>query len=60
MIDITKKTHENNYIEVIVDDVNTLRLNEKHIEEQLGHNDLPAITDKYDKIYKKTQIRISR
>ena len=30
MIDITK---ENNYIEVIVDDVSTLRLNEKHIEE---------------------------
>ena len=30
MIDITK---ENNYTEVIVDDVSTLRLNEKHIEE---------------------------
>ena len=33
MIDITKETHENNYIKVIVDDVSTLRLNEKHIEE---------------------------
>ena len=33
MIDITKKTLENNNIEVIVDGVNTLWLNEKHIEE---------------------------
>ena len=53
MIDITKETLENNDIEVIVDGVNTLWLNEKHIEEQLGHKNLSAITSKYDKIYKK-------
>ena len=53
MINITKKTFENNDIEVIIDGVNTLWLNEKHIEEQLGHKNLPAITNKYDKIYKK-------
>ena len=53
MIDITKETLENNDIEVIIDGVNTLWLNEKHIEEQLGHKNLPAITNKYDKIYKK-------
>ena len=51
MVDITKETLENNDIEVIIDGVNTLWLNKKHIE--LGHNNLSAITNKYDKIYKK-------
>ena len=53
MVDITKETLENNDIEVIIDGVNTLWLNEKHIEEQLGQKTLPAIINKYDKIYKK-------
>ena len=53
MIDITKETLKNNDNEVIIDGVNTLWLNEKHIEEQLAHINLPAITNKYDKIYKK-------
>ena len=53
MIDITKETLENNDIEVIVDGVNILWLNEKDIEEQLGHKNLPVITNKYDKIYEK-------
>ena len=48
-----KKIWENNGIEVIVDSVNALWLNEKHIEEQLGHKNLPVITNKYNKIYKK-------
>ena len=50
---ITKETWENNGIEVIVDSVNTLWLNEKHIEEKLGHKNLPVISNKYGKIYKK-------
>ena len=46
MINITKKTFENNYIEVIVDDsVNTLWLNEKNIEKKLGHKNLPVVTN---------------
>ena len=53
MIDITKETLENNDIEVIVDGFNTLWLNEKYVEEQLGHKNLPEITNKYNKIYKK-------
>ena len=53
IINITKKTLENNGIEVIVDGVNTLWLNEKNIEEKLGHKNLPVITNKHDKIYKK-------
>ena len=51
MVDITKETLENNDIEVIIDGVNTLWLNKKHIK--LGHNNLSAVTNKYDKIYKK-------
>ena len=45
---------ENNDIEVIIDSVNTLWLNERHIEEQLRHKYLPAVTSKYNKIYKNT------
>ena len=56
LIDITKETFENNNIEVIIDGVNTLWLNKKHIEEQLGHKNLPAIANKYDKIYKNTDM----
>ena len=53
MFNITKETLENNDIEVIVDSVNALWLNEKNIEEKLSHKNLSAITNKYDKIYKK-------
>ena len=42
-----------NNIEVIVHSVNALWLNERHIGEQLGHKNLSAVTNKYDKIYKK-------
>ena len=48
-----KKTWENNGIEVIVDSVNALWLNEKNIEKKLSHKSLSAITNKFDKIYKK-------
>ena len=53
MVNITKESLENNDIEVIVDSVNSLWLNERHIEEQLGHKNLPAVTNKYNKLYKK-------
>ena len=56
MFNITKETWGNNGIEVIVDSVNTLWLNEKNIEEKLGHKNLPVITNKYNKIYKKADI----
>ena len=45
MVNITKKTLENNNIEVIVGSVNALWLNEKNIEEKLAHKNLPAITN---------------
>ena len=58
VLKITKETWENNGIEVIVDSVNKLWLNEKHIEEQLGHKNLQAITNKYDKIYKRSRYEL--
>ena len=54
MFNITKETLENNGIEVIVDSVNALWLNEKHIEEKLGHKNLAAISNKYNKKTNKT------
>ena len=58
MVDISKKTYENNDIEVLVDGVGALWLNEKHIEEKLGHENLPVITNKYDPVYKKNRYEL--
>ena len=58
MVNITKETYENNNIEVIADNLNRLWLNEKHVEEQLGHKNLSSMTNKYDKIYKKRRYEL--
>ena len=58
MVHFTKETPENNDIEVIVDSVNALWLNEKNIEKTFGHKNLPAISNKYDKIYKKSRYEL--
>ena len=58
VLKITKETWENNGEKVIVDSFNTLWLNEKHIEEQLGHKNLQVITNKYDKICKKSRYEL--
>ena len=47
------KKHGNNNIEVIVHGIGTSWLNEKYIEEKLGHKNLPVITNKYESVYKK-------
>ena len=57
MFNITKETLENNGIEVIVGSFNALWLNEKNIEEKLGHKSLP-VTNKYNKIYKKRRYEL--
>ena len=59
MVNITKETLENNDIEVIVDRVNALWLNEKHIEKKLSYKHLPAITNKYNKKYKKHRYELA-
>ena len=53
MVNIDKDTFESYNIESIIDGIGTLWLNEKHIQEKLGHENLPAITNKYDQMYKK-------
>ena len=58
MFNITKETLENNDIEVIADSANALWLNEKNTEEKLGDKNLPAISNKYDKIYKKRRYEL--
>ena len=51
MAAITKETYENSSIEVITDNFNNLWLNERHVENQLGLRNLPALTNKYIKKY---------
>ena len=46
-VDISRKTYEWNDIEMKVDNDGILWLNEKHIEEGLGHKNLEEITTKY-------------
>ena len=53
MVNITKETYENDSIEVITDEFGKLWVNERHVQGQLGHKNLPALTNKYDKKYKK-------
>ena len=55
MFNTTKKTLENNSIEVIADSGNALWQNHKNIEEKSGHKNLPVVTNKSDKIYKKSR-----
>ena len=40
MVDIHRETYKQNGIEIIIDNDGILRLNEKHIEERLGHKKL--------------------
>ena len=53
MINITKEKCENNNTEVIADKFGELWLNEMHLQEQLGHKNLRAVTKKYYEEYKK-------
>ena len=55
---ITKETFQNNGIEIILDSVNALWLHEKNIEEKLDHKNLPVVTNKYNKIYKKRRYKL--
>ena len=58
MVNITKETYENNDIEVIIDRFGKLWLNEKHVEQQLGHKNLRTVTSKYDQIYRKCRYEL--
>ena len=56
MINITRERWEANGIEVMTDKLDELWLNERHVQKQLGLKNLPALTNKYDKEYKKTDL----
>ena len=58
MVDISKKAYENNDTKVIVDGTGKLWLNEKHVEEKLGHKNVPVITNKHDPVYKKHRYKL--
>ena len=58
MVNITKEMYENNGIEVIKDNLNTSRLNEKHVQQQLRHKNLWAVTNKYDEEYRKRKYEL--
>ena len=53
MAAFTEETYENNGIEVITDELGELWLNERHVQKQLELKNLAALTNKYDKEYKK-------
>ena len=59
MVNITKETYENNGIEVIKDKLGELWLNERHVQQQLGYKNLPPLTNKYDKEYKKSRSELN-
>ena len=53
MVDISRKTYEGSGIETTADNYEILWLNEKHIEEGLGHKNLQEITIKYHSDHRK-------
>ena len=58
VVNITKEMYENNNIEVITDNLNTLWINEKHVEQQLGHKNLRVVTSKYSDEYRKCRYEL--
>ena len=60
MVNIAKEIYENNGIEAIVDSMGNLWLNEKHIEEELGHKNVLAVTNKYNPVYKKHRYKLKQ
>ena len=60
MVNITKKTYENNEIDVITDKFGKLWVNERHVQKQLGLKNLSALTNKYVKKYKKQRSELNK
>ena len=60
MANITRKTYEANGIEVITDEFGKLWSNERHVEKQLGHKNLPALTNQYPKEYIKHRSELNK
>ena len=60
MANITRKTYEANGIEAITNEFGKLWLNERHAEKQLGHKNLPALTNQYPKEYIKHRSELNK
>ena len=60
MANITRETYEDNGIEVITDEFGKLWINERHVEKQLGHKILPALTNQYPKEYIKHRSELNK
>ena len=50
--------YENNGIEVITGNLNTLWLNGRHVQKQLSHKNLSAVTTKYEEEYKQCRYEL--
>ena len=59
MVKVTKERYKANGIEVITDEFGKLWLNERHVQEQLGLKNLPALTNQYPKEYKKQRSELN-
>ena len=59
MVNITKEIYETNGIEIITHKIGELWLNERHIQQLLGHKNLPSLTNKYDEKYKKCKFELN-
>ena len=59
MVNITQEKYEVNGIEVITDRLGELWLNERHVQQKLGHKNLPALTNKYDEKCKKCRSELN-
>ena len=60
MANITRETYEANGIEVITDEFGKLWSNERHVQKQLGHKNLPALTNQYPKEYIKHRSELNK
>ena len=58
MVNVTKETYEANCIEVITDKLGELWLNERHVQQQLGHKNLPSLANMVKK-YKKCRSQLN-
>ena len=60
MANLIRETYEANGIEVITHEFGKLWLNERHVEKQLGHKNLPALTNQYSKEYEKHRSELNK
>ena len=59
MVKVIKERYEANGIELITDEFSKLWLNERHVQEQLGLKNLPALTNKHDEKHKKRRSELN-